>query len=75
MVKCKLLAFLLCDNATRDRDGKVSLHGLFDKLIAPRTRRWIAACAVRYGIPLVTHNRRHFEGIPGLEMICEAPQL
>jgi len=36
---------------------------------------WIAACAVRYGIPLVTHNRRHFEGIPGLNIISEAPQL
>jgi predicted nucleic acid-binding protein len=36
---------------------------------------WTAACAVRYGIPLVTHNRRHFEGIPGLNIICEAPQL
>ena len=37
MAKCKLLAFLLCDNATRDRDGKVTLHGLFDRIIAPRT--------------------------------------
>jgi tRNA(fMet)-specific endonuclease VapC len=36
---------------------------------------WIAACAVRYEIPLVTHNRRHFEGIPGLKTISEAPQL
>src|SRR6266404_1304305 len=27
---------------------------------------WIAACAVRHGIPLITHNRRHFEGIPGI---------
>ena len=36
---------------------------------------WIAACAVRHGIPLVTHNRRHFEGIPGLNIISEAPQL
>lgn len=34
---------------------------------------WIAACAVRHAIPLVTHNRKHFEGIPGLEIISEAP--
>jgi predicted nucleic acid-binding protein len=33
---------------------------------------WIATCAVRHGIPLVTHNRRHFEGIPGLTIISEA---
>ena len=34
---------------------------------------WIAACAVRHAMPLVTHNRRHFEGIPNLEIITEAP--
>jgi len=36
---------------------------------------WLAACAVRHGLPLITHNRRHFEGIPGLNIICEAPPL
>lgn len=34
---------------------------------------WIAACAVRHDMPLVTHNRRHFEGIPGINLISEAP--
>jgi tRNA(fMet)-specific endonuclease VapC len=34
---------------------------------------WIAACAVRHTIPLITHNRRHFEGISGLTIISEAP--
>jgi predicted nucleic acid-binding protein len=33
---------------------------------------WIAATALRYGLTLVTHNRRHFEGIPGLQIISEA---
>ncbi len=33
---------------------------------------WIAACAVRHAIPLITHNRRHFEGIPDLTIISEA---
>ena len=36
---------------------------------------WLAACAVRHELPLITHNRRHFEGIPALDIICEAPQL
>ena len=39
MAKARLLAFLLCDNATRDRDGKVTLHGIFDRIIAPRSPR------------------------------------
>ncbi len=34
---------------------------------------WIAACAVRHAIPLITHNRRHFEGIPDLNIVSEAP--
>ncbi len=36
---------------------------------------WIAACAVRHAIPLVTHNRRHFEGIHNLKIVTEAPPL
>jgi hypothetical protein len=36
---------------------------------------WIAACAVRHGLPLISNNRKHFDGIPGLALICEAPAL
>jgi len=35
--------------------------------------RWIAACAIHHDITLITHNRRHFEGIPRLRLISEAP--
>jgi tRNA(fMet)-specific endonuclease VapC len=34
--------------------------------------RWIAACAIRHDIPLISNNRRHFDGIPGLNLISEA---
>jgi predicted nucleic acid-binding protein len=34
---------------------------------------WIAACAVRHSLKLVTNNRKDFTGIPGLEIISEAP--
>lgn len=36
---------------------------------------WIAACAVRHSIPLISNNRSHFEGVPGLVLICEAPVI
>lgn len=32
---------------------------------------WIAACAIRHGLKLVTHNSRDFEGISNLSMISE----
>ncbi len=32
---------------------------------------WIAACAVCHGLPLVTHNRKDFERIPGLVLISD----
>jgi predicted nucleic acid-binding protein len=34
---------------------------------------WIAACAVRHALPLVTNNAQHFTDIPGLKIITEPP--
>lgn len=47
--------------ARRQRDGRP---------ISPNDA-WIAACAVRHGIPLVTHNARDFRGVESLELITE----
>ncbi len=33
---------------------------------------WIAATAIRHAVPLVSHNRSHFERIPGLQLLSEA---
>ncbi len=30
---------------------------------------WIAATALRHSLPIVTHNKKHFEKVPGLEVI------
>jgi tRNA(fMet)-specific endonuclease VapC len=32
---------------------------------------WIAACAIRHGLPLVSNNRKHFEGLPGIRLISQ----
>jgi predicted nucleic acid-binding protein len=34
---------------------------------------WIAACAIRHGVKLVTHNATDFEGIRNLTVISEKP--
>lgn len=36
---------------------------------------WIAATALRHQVPLATHNRKHFEHIPGLKLISFAPHV
>ena len=33
---------------------------------------WIAATAVRHGLPLVTHNASHFVDIPGLKVLTRS---
>jgi predicted nucleic acid-binding protein len=33
---------------------------------------WIAAAALRHGIPLVTHNRKHYLNVPSLTVISES---
>ena len=45
--------------AQRQREGRP---------IAPNDA-WIAACAVRHEVALVTHNEKDFEGVPSLEII------
>jgi len=40
------------------------------KPIAPNDA-WIAACAVRHAVPLVTHNAEDFMGITALDVITE----
>jgi predicted nucleic acid-binding protein len=48
------------------------------RLVAERERQgrpvsandaWIAACCLSRGLPLMTLNRAHFEGIPGLNLL------
>jgi len=73
MAKCKVLAFLLCDNATRDRDGKITLHGLFDRIIAPRTRRDVMIFYVYYRVVVDEPCAIALRVIdPGGHEVCEA---
>jgi tRNA(fMet)-specific endonuclease VapC len=52
----------------------------YGRLVAERRRHgrpidpndaWIAACAVRHAVPLITHNAKDFEGISALQVITE----
>jgi tRNA(fMet)-specific endonuclease VapC len=41
-------------------------------LIVADNDLWIAACAVRHDIPLLTNNKKHFEKIPELVVMDES---
>lgn len=52
----------------------------YGRLVAERQRNgapiapndaWIAACTLRHGIPLITHNAKDFQGIADLQVITE----
>ena len=40
----------------------------------PDNDLWIAATAVRHSIPLISHNRKHYDEILGLVLISETPR-
>ena len=40
------------------------------RTIAPNDA-WVAACALRHQVPLVSHNANHFKDIDGLSLITE----
>lgn len=42
--------------------------------IIPINDFWIAVCAIRHSIPLLTHNRKDFEKIPGLTFLTPPPK-
>jgi tRNA(fMet)-specific endonuclease VapC len=60
----------LCDTYA-DLKTQLSTFGR----VADDNDLWIAASAVRHSIPLITNNRKHFEHIPGLVIISEAPVI
>jgi tRNA(fMet)-specific endonuclease VapC len=49
-----------------------NLKAALSSMVSPNDL-WIAACAVRHSLTLVTNNLRHFQNIPGLKYISEAP--
>ena len=53
------------------RFGQIKAEMLKIGRQVPSNDLWIAACALRHSIPLVTHNAKDFVGIPGLKVISE----
>jgi predicted nucleic acid-binding protein len=60
---CQLYANLC---SIRDPDGNA--------VTVPSNDRWIAASALRHGLPFVTGNVRHFRLVPGLVLLEPPPQ-
>jgi predicted nucleic acid-binding protein len=52
--------------------GRLKAELMIAGRTVPANDLWIAACALRHGLPLITHNRKDFEGIPNLRIVTEA---
>lgn len=52
--------------------GKLKAELITNGRTIPSNDLWIAVCAMRHSLPLVTHNRKDFEGIPSLRIISES---
>jgi predicted nucleic acid-binding protein len=52
--------------------AKVKAETTKKGLTIPANDLWIATCAIRHSLPLITHNLKHFENIPHLNIISEA---
>jgi tRNA(fMet)-specific endonuclease VapC len=52
--------------------GKVRAELLAAGNVVSANDLWIAVCALRHSLPLITHNAKHFERIPNLKVITEA---
>ena len=59
---------LLCDTY-----GRLKAETRTAGIVVADNDMWIAASSVRHNIPLITHNRKHFERIPDLAVISEEP--
>lgn len=49
--------------------GKAYRHLEKNRQLIGSNDLWIAATAIAYGMPLVTANHRHFDRVPGLEVL------
>lgn len=50
--------------------GKLYRFLQTNRLLIGGNDLWIAATALAHALPLVTRNRRHFERVPGLELVA-----
>lgn len=80
--KCKSLENILRQFLVVPYDNEIAK--LYGRLMVERNRMgnpiapndaWIAACAIRHSIPLVTHNPKDFKGISNLQVITRVPNI
>jgi predicted nucleic acid-binding protein len=68
--RLKAMAFLTCDIGVCKAYAEIK-NELKHETIGVNDL-WIASCARRHSVPLVTHNRKHFERVRDLTVISEA---
>lgn len=60
---------LPCDRQVAQRWAELKVAGETEGNVLGVNDLWIAATALRHGIPLATNNRHHFERVPDLHLV------
>jgi predicted nucleic acid-binding protein len=68
----KRFVLYTCDDDLCDTWAQVVYSERAKGRIISAQDAWIAATAIQNGVPLVTHNRKHFDGVDNLAVISEA---
>lgn len=71
LLRRRLAAFLILhpdDETCRNWAALMTVKGRTTSV----TDAWVAATALRHQLPLVTHNRADFDGLPGLVVVSES---
>jgi predicted nucleic acid-binding protein len=74
MERLKAVVVIPSDNDVCREYGKLKAKLREAGSVVADNDLWIAACALRHSIPLISNNRKHFEKITGLHLISLAPE-
>lgn len=68
----QLLPILTPDNQTCEIWAEITAHLKNSGLTRQDNDLWIAACAIRHDLPLLTNNKKDFTHIPKLQLIASS---
>jgi tRNA(fMet)-specific endonuclease VapC len=73
--RLKAVVVVPSDNEVCKKYGQLKAELQSKGIVVSDNDLWIAACAIRHSVVLVSNNRRHFQNIPELNLLSLAPEV